>query len=637
MLAVWWGREMAIAQGRNGAPRWHFVYLALAGFNLVTILLSISITQNLMGMYTDTVKRDSEWTSRVAGIQSLADLGQDVFSSVSQSLVSGDIATEAANRDSRLGLFQVKLANLRKDVDSSVEAADRAGLDGELNHVDGAMRELVSASDDVFSALAARKLSVVASGIASMSDAQSRLVKSVAAAANLAREIQTAVPREQIALARSMQGVEFALAGLVLLMVLGAAAYGHKLGKVMRRQNQENERNRAAAEAANEAKSNFLASMSHEIRTPMNGILGMAQALDSSDLTPPARDKVGVILDSGRSLLAVLNDVLDFSKIEAGKFDITPAPNDIVQMANSVIRLFETHARDRNLTLTLTHDADLPHGLICDAERVRQCLSNLISNALKFTPTGGIKVHLSWRRNEDDTAVVFVSVTDTGIGMSAEVMGRLFKPFTQADNSIARRYGGTGLGLAISMRLAHLMGGTMFVESAPDLGSRFVFTFQAKVQAALAAAVQPVAASPSSRPQLTGLRDARILLTDDNSVNRQVVKLFLAPHGCKITEAVNGQEALDKLAEGEFDLVLLDVHMPVMDGKEAIKHVRASDAPWRDIPVIALTADAMTGDREHLISLGMSDYLSKPVDQHALAAKMRALLNIAALQEAAVA
>ena len=628
---------MAFAQRRNGAPRWHFVYLALAGFNLVTILLSISITQNLMGMYSDTVKRDSEWTSRVAGIQSLAELSQNVFSPVSQSLVSGDIATETANRNRRLGLFEVKLQNLRKDVTASVEAGDRAGLDIALSQVDGAMKDLVSASDEVFSAFSARQLAVVAHGVAAMTEAQGRLVKAVAEAAGLAREIQTAVPREQIALARSMQGFEFALAGMVLLMVLGAAAYGHKLGKVMRNQNQENERNRAAAEAANQAKSNFLASMSHEIRTPMNGILGTAQALDSSELEAQARDKVGVILDSGRSLLAVLNDVLDFSKIEAGKFDITPSPNDIVQMAHSVVRLFETHARDRNLTLTLTHDPDLPRGLICDAERVRQCLSNLVSNALKFTPSGGIKVHLSWRIDEEDTAVVFVSVTDTGIGMSAEVMGRLFKPFTQADNSIARRYGGTGLGLAISMRLAHLMGGTMFVESAPDMGSRFVFTFQAKVQKIVAAPVPLPSATQSSRPQLTGLRGARILLTDDNSVNRQVVKLFLAPHGCKITEAVNGQEALDRLAESEFDLVLLDVHMPVMDGKEAIKHLRASDAAWRDIPVIALTADAMTGDREHLISLGMSDYLSKPVDQHALAAKMRSLLNIAPPEVAAVA
>ena len=626
---------MAHAKERKGAPRWHFVYIALAGFNLLTILLSISITQNLMGLYTDTVKRDGEWTSRVAAIENLANLGQDVVGSVSQTLVSGDVVAGAASRDAGHNLFLVRLANLNKDIAANVDPADAARLAVTMTQANEAMTVLVAASDQVFTALDARKLNVVAQGIATITDAQAKLMQTVADAADLGRAIQIRLPKEQVTYARNLQTVEFALVGLVLLMVLGAAAYGHKLGKIMRIQHQDIERNRAAAESANQAKSSFLASMSHEIRTPMNGILGMAQALKSSELPAAENDKVAVILDSGRSLLAVLNDVLDFSKIEAGKFDITPAPNDITQTAASVVRLFETHARDRNLTLSLTYDADLPRNLVCDAERVRQCLSNLISNALKFTPAGRIHVHLSWRKHGENDAMVFVAVKDTGIGMSSDVMARLFKPFTQADNSIARRYGGTGLGLAISLRLAQLMGGGMFVESAPDQGSRFVFTFQARVEPVAQPAVAPVAAS--SRSALQSLRGARILLTDDNSVNRQVVKLFLAPHGCKITEAVNGQDALDKLAANQFDLVLLDVHMPVMDGKEAIQRLRASDQAWRDIPVIALTADAMTGDREHLISLGMSDYLSKPVDQHALAAKMRQLLNVAAPEAPAAA
>jgi signal transduction histidine kinase/CheY-like chemotaxis protein len=629
---------MAHVKERKGAPRWHFVYIALAGFNLLTILLSISITQNLMGLYTDTVKRDGEWTSRIAAIENLANLAQDVVGSVSQTLVSGDVVAGAATRDAGHNLFLVRLANLSKDIAANVDPADAARLATTMTQANEAMTVLVAASDQVFTALDARKLNVVAQGIATITDAQAKLMQTVADAADLGRAIQIRLPKEQVIYARNLQTVEFALVGLVLLMVLGAAAYGHKLGKIMRIQHQDIERNRAAAESANQAKSSFLASMSHEIRTPMNGILGMAQALKSSELPAAENDKVAVILDSGRSLLAVLNDVLDFSKIEAGKFDIAPAPNDITQTAASVVRLFETHARDRNLTLSLTYDADLPRNLVCDTERVRQCLSNLISNALKFTPAGCIDVHLSWRKHGDTDAMVFVAVKDTGIGMSSDVMARLFKPFTQADNSIARRYGGTGLGLAISLRLAQLMGGGMLVESAPDQGSRFVFTFQAPVEPVAQPAVAPVAATAaSSRPALQGLRGTRILLTDDNSVNRQVVKLFLAPHGCKITEAVNGQDALDKLAANEFDLVLLDVHMPVMDGKEAIQRLRASDQAWRDIPVIALTADAMTGDREHLISLGMSDYLSKPVDQHALAAKMRQLLNVAAPEAPAAA
>jgi CheY-like chemotaxis protein len=258
---------------------------------------------------------------------------------------------------------------------------------------------------------------------------------------------------------------------------------------------------------------------------------------------------------------------------------------------------------------------------------VRQCVSNLVSNALKFTPSGRIDVHVAWRPVSESEAVVFVSVQDTGIGMAPDVQARLFKPFTQADSSIGRRYGGTGLGLAISLRLAQLMGGGLSVESTPGAGSRFILTFRAEVHEA----VEPVrvAKHEAARPALQGLRGLRVLLTDDNAINRQVVKLFLAPHGCVVTEAVNGQDALDKLAAAPFDLVLLDVHMPVMDGKEAIQRIRASDQPWRSIPVIALTADAMSGDREKLIAIGMSDYLSKPVDQRALVARMNAILGIA--------
>jgi CheY-like chemotaxis protein len=219
--------------------------------------------------------------------------------------------------------------------------------------------------------------------------------------------------------------------------------------------------------------------------------------------------------------------------------------------------------------------------------------------------------------------MVFVEIRDTGIGMSPEVQANLFKPFTQADSSIGRRYGGTGLGLAISLRLAQLMGGGISVESSPGVGSCFTLSFSASVRTAQ----QPVAeaAAPLTAP---GLRGLRVLLTDDNPTNRMVVRLFLAPHGCEISEAGNGQEALDRLANATFDLVLLDVHMPVMDGKETIQHIRASSQPWRTVPVIALTADAMSGDRENLLAMGMSDYLSKPIDQRALIGRINALLGI---------
>ncbi len=624
---------MTTAKIRRRMPRWHLVYLALAAVNLLTILLSITITHNLMSLYGRTVEQNAEWAGRVADIGELGDLVQSVRAPVSNVFSTADIAGERLRSERALGQFNVHLDGLREDIVARATPDETARLAEALDTADMAMQEMAAEIVLVFDALGKNETNAAVERLGAMNSAHGHLLQDISTARKVAQEVQAQFPARQIAMARDLQVLEFLAGGVVLLIVIGAAVYGHRLGRMVRQQSLDIEQARAAAEAANQAKSNFLASMSHEIRTPMNGILGMAQSLKTADLPPAEHEKVSIVLDSASSLLGVLNDVLDFSKIEAGKFDIAPSPNDIVHTADRVVRLFETRARDKDIAIQLTHDADLPRNLVCDAERVRQCISNLVSNALKFTHAGRIDVHISWRGTSDTEALVFISVKDTGIGMSADVLSRLFTPFTQADSSIARRYGGTGLGLAISARLAHLMGGGIAVESAPDAGSRFVLTFRAEVlQVRDAVAPTPeLLATPAPRD----LRGCRILLTDDNAINRQVVKLFLAPHGCQITEAVNGQDALDKLAAAEFDLLLLDVHMPVLDGKETIKRIRASDAAWSAIPVIALTADAMTGDRERLIELGMSDYLSKPVDQNALVAMIRALLHMSRQEMAA--
>ena len=261
--------------------------------------------------------------------------------------------------------------------------------------------------------------------------------------------------------------------------------------------------------------------------------------------------------------------------------------------------------------------------------RIRQCVSNLVSNAVKFTESGAVTINLSSERQEGDY-LINIAVSDTGIGMSPETAGRLFSAFTQADGSTSRRFGGTGLGLAITRHLARLMGGDVTVASEEGKGSEFTFAFRAA--AALSRDDLPEAAEPGINPWGSGARDdtpridARILLADDNLVNRQVIKMLLAPLGVTIGEAVNGMEALEKLASERFDLVLLDIHMPVMDGRETIAAIRASTQPWNSIPVIALTADAMSGDREKYLALGMNDYLSKPVDQRELQTKMFAFL-----------
>ncbi|MEM6898819.1 MAG: ATP-binding protein [Pseudomonadota bacterium] len=395
-----------------------------------------------------------------------------------------------------------------------------------------------------------------------------------------------------------------------------------------------------AAEAASASKSEFLASMSHEIRTPLNGILGMAQALRSRDLNRDEMDMVETILDSSRSLMTILNDILDLSKIEAGRLDLSPINVDFRHRVSRIQKFFRPAAEDKGLYLKLVVDPRVPAELVVDTVRVRQCISNLVSNAIKFTSHGGVIIAAkSEMMNGDDTHLITVHVSDTGIGLAPEQQGNLFESFTQADASTTRRFGGTGLGLSIARRLARMMGGDITVASEQGKGSVFTFTFQAK-----AVSGPPIAEIPDepvrSRPSLitqvgeTGvdtpkakpgidkrtntLRGMRVLIVDDNSVNRRVARLFVEPLGMIATEAEQGQEALEMLSAEPFDLVLLDMHMPVMDGHDTIRRIRASKESWSNVVVIALTADAMAGDREKCIAMGMNGYVAKPVDQREL-------------------
>ena len=386
----------------------------------------------------------------------------------------------------------------------------------------------------------------------------------------------------------------------------------------------------AGSEAASEAKSSFLANMSHEIRTPLNGVLGMTEILSQETLSPHQADCVRTVRESGKMLMVILNDVLDLSKIEAGKLELSPADSNFHRVLLITYKLFRLHAKERNIELTLEIDESAPLHLCFDTVRVRQCLSNLVSNAIKFTEAGGVVISAAAVTGIDGLSTVTVKVTDTGIGMSEEVLDRLFSDFAQADASTSRKFGGTGLGLAISRKLARLMGGDVTVKSSGGVGTVFSFTFQA-VPAQLHTPSHPTQPSLVERgePLLDGLR---VLLVDDNPVNRKVARMLLKPTSMTFIDAEHGAQALKLLAEQHFDLMLLDVHMPVMDGVETIKCIRSSPEPWHDVPVIALTADAMSGDRERLLGLGMSGYATKPVDQRALIAEIMRVLNTTQVQ-----
>ncbi len=388
---------------------------------------------------------------------------------------------------------------------------------------------------------------------------------------------------------------------------------------------------RTAAEKASAAKSTFLATMSHEIRTPLNGILGMTQVLLARTPEGDLRNHLETIDDSGRMLSVLLNDVLDMAKIEAGKLDIAPEPSDLRVLLDRTLALWRPEAESKGLALILDLAPGLPNCLTFDPVRVRQCVSNLLSNAVKFTARGSVRLAATYAKG-----MVRITVSDTGIGMDQATCDRLFAPFTQADSTTARRFGGSGLGLSICRQLADLMGGSVTVESAPEQGSTFTLLFKAP----LATLVEPDTGaeldtrSDAPAGSVLWAQDLRVLLVDDNLVNRQVVRLFLEPRGAIVTEAENGRLALDALAQQPFDVMLLDMHMPVLDGRETVRAIRTAHAPWRGLPVIALTADTL--DRDALDALGFDDHVMKPVRFDALAKAINAVRAWPAHQARAV-
>jgi signal transduction histidine kinase/ActR/RegA family two-component response regulator len=401
--------------------------------------------------------------------------------------------------------------------------------------------------------------------------------------------------------------------GLLVSQTL-AAGQRRRLAEAMQRSEME----RRAAVEANETKSQFLANMSHEVRTPLNGVVTVADLLGRTELDPRQREMVALILESGRALERLLSDILDFSKMEEGKLALESRPFNLTESLASICDLFAAEAQAKGLRFEARHLDPAQAWIAGDSGRVRQVVTNLLSNAVKFTETGEVTVQVELRPGTDRSTVI-VRVRDTGCGFAPQVADRLFGRFEQADTSITRRFGGSGLGLAISRSLALQMGGDIICRSTPGEGAEFEFRFEAERIEAAEAAAEPGVDDDDWR--------GRILVAEDNANNRKIIGMVLELIGADVTYAEDGQQACEAFAREGFDLVLMDMQMPVLDGLSATRNIRALERSRGDasIPIIMLSANAMTHQVAESLEAGADAHVSKPIDAAVLLAKISEL------------
>jgi len=388
-----------------------------------------------------------------------------------------------------------------------------------------------------------------------------------------------------------------------------------------------------------EAQEKYLAMMSHELRTPMNAVLGMAKYLAETDMSEDQLESVKTIIDAGDVMMSLLNDLLDKSKLDAGKLSLENINVDLRHMLRKMVRLWRPTIEKQGLAFSLEIDDAVPSAIRGDSVRIRQILSNLLSNAAKFTKSGSVTLAVNAKPIVNGAVEIDFSVRDTGVGMSEEVQKKLFSAYAQANSSTSREFGGTGLGLSISKQLAQMMGGDLVVESKENLGSifHFVTSFETSnklqnkqikevdsaIEDTIAERDSTVSGAKTSAPAKPISKQPdddslRILAVEDNPINQRVLAAFLRPIGGDVIWAGDGQEAIDLLDGSYFDVVLMDIQMPVMDGLTAARTLRASDSINVGVPIIAMTANAMLGDRETCLEAGMDDYVSKPIDPKTL-------------------
>lgn len=608
-----------LLRSKDGAPRWHYFYYLLAGLDLLTVILSLALTHNLMTIHETAVVESQQWANKVAKLNGIGALAQRVNSPGNNVFDSRDPVSERAKSEAAVVQFDAEIDRLKEEF----QAAGLMSFNHEIAGISRAMGRMNDQADFIFDAFAAGAPALAGQRMAAMDRTYAEVTIAIATAVGAAQREQQAHLQTQVQAAREMRKMEYLILGLVVLMIAGVVVYGHRIGRVINSNHldtvarrvaeehlAEQMRLRAVADEANQAKSTFLANMSHELRTPLNAIIGYSEMviedLEADVADHPSKPDMDRVVNSARHLLSLINQILYLSKVEAGHVEVHREQIDLDGLLNEVIGIAKPLAKKSGIPLVLVpSDTGTIHA---DGQKVRQCLLNLLSNACKFTSQGSVQLSAERVTSEGRDTIRFC-VTDTGIGMTQEQVGKIFRPFQQADSSIEQRFGGTGLGLAITREMAKLMGGDVTVESTAGIGTRVTMTIDADIK-------MPDQYESEIEPMVGDPDQPFVLVIEDEADARDLVTRALTPVGFSVQCATTARAGHKALTTRIPALIVLDICLPDASGWAFLDQIKR-DKSLGNIPVVVLSTD---DDRARSIALGAAEHIVKPVTRDALAA-----------------